>query len=84
MCVCVFYRVSLIRNRFLPISHIFKDRLIVFFLDYHFFHLAQYLDEQTVLHINPCGTFVMGGPMGDAGLTGRKIIVDTYGGKFSF
>jgi len=41
---------------------------------------AQYLDEQTVLHINPCGTFVMGGPMGDAGLTGRKIIVDTYGG----
>jgi S-adenosylmethionine synthetase len=38
------------------------------------------MDEKTVLHINPCGTFVMGGPMGDAGLTGRKIIVDTYGG----
>jgi len=40
----------------------------------------KYLDEQTVYHINPCGDFVIGGPMGDAGLTGRKIIVDTYGG----
>merc|ERR1712131_301332 len=40
----------------------------------------QYLDEKTVFHINPCGNFVIGGPMGDAGLTGRKIIVDTYGG----
>ncbi|XP_054717097.1 S-adenosylmethionine synthase-like [Uloborus diversus] len=40
----------------------------------------KYLDEKTVYHINPCGEFVMGGPMGDAGLTGRKIIVDTYGG----
>jgi S-adenosylmethionine synthetase len=38
------------------------------------------LNDQTVYHINPCGTFIMGGPMGDAGLTGRKIIVDTYGG----
>jgi S-adenosylmethionine synthetase len=38
------------------------------------------LDEKTIYHINPCGTFIMGGPMGDAGLTGRKIIVDTYGG----
>jgi len=38
------------------------------------------LDGNTVYHINPCGTFIMGGPMGDAGLTGRKIIVDTYGG----
>merc|ERR1711902_40977 len=34
----------------------------------------------TKFHINPCGNFVIGGPMGDAGLTGRKIIVDTYGG----
>lgn len=34
----------------------------------------------TKLHLNPCGSFVLGGPMGDAGLTGRKIIVDTYGG----
>lgn len=38
------------------------------------------LDEQTKYHINPTGRFVIGGPMGDAGLTGRKIIVDTYGG----
>lgn len=38
------------------------------------------LDEDTVFHLNPCGSFVIGGPMGDAGLTGRKIIVDTYGG----
>jgi S-adenosylmethionine synthetase len=38
------------------------------------------LDEKTKFHINPTGRFVTGGPMGDAGLTGRKIIVDTYGG----
>jgi S-adenosylmethionine synthetase len=41
---------------------------------------AKFLDADTVCHINPCGDFVIGGPMGDAGLTGRKIIVDTYGG----
>lgn len=41
---------------------------------------AKYFDEKTVVHINPCGLFIIGGPMGDAGLTGRKIIVDTYGG----
>jgi len=40
----------------------------------------KYLDAETKYHINPCGNFVIGGPMGDAGLTGRKIIVDTYGG----
>lgn len=40
----------------------------------------QYFDANTVVHINPCGLFIIGGPMGDAGLTGRKIIVDTYGG----
>ncbi|XP_065220563.1 S-adenosylmethionine synthase isoform X1 [Planococcus citri] len=40
----------------------------------------KYLDERTVYHINPCGQFVLGGPQCDAGLTGRKIIVDTYGG----
>merc|ERR1712088_1299799 len=40
----------------------------------------KYLDNDTKFHINPCGNFVIGGPMGDAGLTGRKIIVDTYGG----
>jgi S-adenosylmethionine synthetase len=38
------------------------------------------LDERVTYHINPTGRFVIGGPMGDAGLTGRKIIVDTYGG----
>ena len=41
---------------------------------------TQFLDENTKLHINPTGKFVIGGPQGDAGLTGRKIIVDTYGG----
>jgi S-adenosylmethionine synthetase len=41
---------------------------------------AKWLDEQTKYHINPTGRFVIGGPMGDTGLTGRKIIVDTYGG----
>jgi S-adenosylmethionine synthetase len=41
---------------------------------------AELLDESTKYHINPTGKFVIGGPMGDAGLTGRKIIVDTYGG----
>jgi S-adenosylmethionine synthetase len=41
---------------------------------------AKYLDEKTVYHLNPSGRFVIGGPQGDAGLTGRKIIVDTYGG----
>ena len=41
---------------------------------------AHLLDEYTNYHINPTGRFVIGGPMGDTGLTGRKIIVDTYGG----
>ncbi len=41
---------------------------------------AKMLDAKTKFHINPTGRFVIGGPMGDAGLTGRKIIVDTYGG----
>ncbi|CUM68371.1 uncharacterized protein PRCAT00006094001 [Priceomyces carsonii] len=41
---------------------------------------AHLLDEKTVYHIQPSGKFVIGGPQGDAGLTGRKIIVDTYGG----
>jgi S-adenosylmethionine synthetase len=41
---------------------------------------ARMLDAKTKYHINPTGRFVIGGPMGDAGLTGRKIIVDTYGG----
>jgi len=41
---------------------------------------AHMLDAKTKYHINPTGRFVIGGPMGDAGLTGRKIIVDSYGG----
>jgi len=42
---------------------------------------AEMMSESTVFHINPTGKFVIGGPQGDAGLTGRKIIVDTYGGS---
>jgi S-adenosylmethionine synthetase len=41
---------------------------------------SQWIDNKTKIHVNPTGRFVIGGPMGDAGLTGRKIIVDTYGG----
>ena len=41
---------------------------------------AEYLDEKTIYHLNPSGRFVIGGPHGDAGLTGRKIIIDSYGG----
>lgn len=41
---------------------------------------SQYLDSKTKFYVNPTGRFVVGGPMGDCGLTGRKIIVDTYGG----
>ena len=41
---------------------------------------AEWLDDSTQFHINPTGKFVIGGPVGDCGLTGRKIIVDTYGG----
>jgi len=41
---------------------------------------AKYLDDNTIYHLNPSGSFVVGGPEGDGGLTGRKIIIDTYGG----
>jgi S-adenosylmethionine synthetase len=41
---------------------------------------SKFLDENTIYHINPSGSFIYGGPYADAGLTGRKIIVDTYGG----
>ncbi|GAB4356085.1 MAG: methionine adenosyltransferase [Immundisolibacter sp.] len=42
--------------------------------------LGDWLMDEPIIHVNPTGRFVIGGPMGDAGLTGRKIIVDTYGG----
>ena len=41
---------------------------------------AELMDDKTIIHVNPTGKFVIGGPCGDSGLTGRKIIVDTYGG----
>lgn len=41
---------------------------------------SKYLDEKTIFHLNPSGWFVVGGPESDAGLTGRKVVVDTYGG----
>ena len=41
---------------------------------------SKYLDKNTIFHLNPSGRFVIGGPEGDGGLTGRKIIIDTYGG----
>ncbi|NLA23903.1 MAG: methionine adenosyltransferase [Bacteroidales bacterium] len=44
-------------------------------------YIANLFDEDCILHVNPTGKFVIGGPHGDTGLTGRKIIVDTYGGK---
>ena len=41
---------------------------------------TEWIDDDTIMYINPTGKFVIGGPVGDSGLTGRKIIVDTYGG----
>ena len=45
---------------------------------------AKYLDANTIYHINPSGIFTIGGPEGDGGLTGRKIIIDTYGGMLIY
>lgn len=56
------------------IRHHFKETVIKGVIP------EKYLDERTVFHLLPSGQFLYGGPMGDAGLTGRKIIVDTYGG----
>ncbi len=44
-------------------------------------HIRALIDDNLILHVNPTGKFVIGGPHGDTGLTGRKIIVDTYGGR---
>ena len=44
-------------------------------------HIQELFNDQITYHVNPTGIFVIGGPHGDTGLTGRKIIVDTYGGK---
>ena len=46
--------------------------------------LAELIGDDYILHVNPTGKFVIGGPHGDTGLTGRKIIVDTYGGRGAF
>ena len=51
-----------------------KEKVIKYVID------SKYLDENTKIYINPTDRFVIGGPLGDTGLTGRKIIVDTYGG----
>lgn len=55
-------------------KHILKEKVIKAVVP------AKYLDDKTVYHLQPSGRFVIGGPQGDAGVTGRKIIVDTYGG----
>ena len=44
---------------------------------------GDWIDDNTIYHVNPTGKFIIGGPVGDAGVTGRKIIVDTYGGHGS-
>uniref|UniRef100_A0AAY5KEL8 S-adenosylmethionine synthase n=1 Tax=Esox lucius TaxID=8010 RepID=A0AAY5KEL8_ESOLU len=55
-------------------KHVLKEKVIKAVVP------AKYLDDNTVYHLQPSGRFVIGGPQGDAGVTGRKIIVDTYGG----
>lgn len=57
-----------------------KEDIKKYVIDYVFENEAIKLDEETKILVNPSGRFVVGGPQGDAGLTGRKIIVDTYGG----
>ena len=58
-----------------------KEDIKKYVIDYVFENEAIKLDAETKILVNPSGRFVVGGPQGDAGLTGRKIIVDTYGGK---
>ena len=58
-----------------------KTKLIPRVIDKLPVHIQKLFNDQITYHINPTGKFVIGGPHGDTGLTGRKIIVDTYGGK---
>ena len=62
------------------VQEIIREDLIKYVIDYVFQNEAIKPDSSTKYLINPSGRFVIGGPQGDAGLTGRKIIVDTYGG----
>ncbi|MCD7879380.1 MAG: methionine adenosyltransferase [Candidatus Gastranaerophilales bacterium] len=62
------------------IQQIIKQDIIKYVIDYVFFNENLKPDKNTKYLINPSGRFVIGGPQGDAGLTGRKVIVDTYGG----
>ena len=62
------------------VQNIIKQDLKKFVIDYVFENSEIKPDSETVILINPSGRFVIGGPQGDSGLTGRKIIVDTYGG----
>ena len=62
------------------VQNIIKRDLKEFVIDYVFENSEIKPDENTIILINPSGRFVIGGPQGDSGLTGRKIIVDTYGG----
>ena len=59
------------------VKEILIPRTMAYFDD----EIRALLDDQVIYHVNPTGKFVIGGPHGDTGLTGRKIIVDTYGGK---
>ena len=62
------------------IQEIIKNDIKKYVIDYVFENESIKLDDKTIILVNPSGRFVVGGPQGDAGLTGRKIIVDTYGG----
>ena len=62
------------------VQEIIKNDIKKYVIDYVFSTETIKLDSETIILVNPSGRFVVGGPQGDAGLTGRKIIVDTYGG----
>ncbi|KAI5062477.1 hypothetical protein GOP47_0023016 [Adiantum capillus-veneris] len=66
-----------------PLGHVLATKLGVMLIEEHVIKSMipeKYLDENTIFHLNPFGRFVIGGPQGDVGLAGRKIIIDTYGG----